>query len=204
MIKKIVGSIAIAMLFLNNIAQAEPATAEAVLEPFRKVHVFRGDFEQQKKLPVFTSALVSSGRFFSVRDRGLIWETITPVSSTLVMTPGQVVQRMNGREQVFQASGTGFDGLGILLPALLDGDLETLESYFSVTLSGSTSEWTFLLEPESDELSAIIRGVSVAGGDGQLEEITMTGPDGDLTRIRFRSVIMSNEVPNAADLARFK
>ena len=208
MIKRLLNSVAVMVLclgvFPGNDARAETPAAEVILEPFRQINVFSGDFEQQKKLPMFANAFVSNGRFLSVRDHGLIWETKTPAPSTLVMTPGQVSQQMNGRKQVFQASGTGYDGLGILLPALLDGDIEALESYFSVTINGSASEWAFSLKPKSNELSAIIESVSVAGGDGQLQEITMTGPEGDLTRILFQSVIMSNEVPDAADLARFK
>ena len=212
MIKGVVRSAAVMVLCLSlfsglfpvRVARAEMPVAKEILEPFRQINVFRGDFEQQKKLPMFANAFVSNGRFLSVRDHGLIWETTTPAPSTLVMTPGKVVQQMNGREQVFQASGTGYDGLGILLPALLDGDLETLKSYFSIRVNGSPSDWTFSLEPRSKELSAIIENVSVTGSDNQFQEITMTGPEGDLTRILFQSVIMSNEVPDAADLARFK
>lgn len=177
--------------------------AETILKPFQKVQVFSGEFEQHKKLPVFSSALISNGRFISVRDHGLVWETLTPAPSILVMTPGRLVQIMNGRKQAFQASGTDYDGIAILLPALLDGDMKALESYFSVTVEGSPSNWSFELQPDSKELSSIIEQVTVTGGDGQLDEINLSGPDGDHTRILFKSVTMNSEAPDAADLAHF-
>ena len=188
---------------IHHSVRAAEAMAETILQPFRQVQVIRGEFEQQKKLPVFANPFISTGRFVSVRDHGLIWETITPAPSTLIMTPGRVVQKMNDREQQFQASGTGYDGLGVLLPALLDGDMEALEAYFSVAVNGDTSNWSFELEPKSPELSSMIKTVSVHGTEGQLQKVTMSGPDGDLTRILFESITMSSEAPDAADLAQF-
>ena len=178
--------------------------ARKILAPFQSVQVFQGEFTQHKKLPVFAHALLSTGRFVSIRDYGLVWETQTPAPSTLVMTPGQATQKTNGREQTFQASGTGYDGLGILLPAFLDGDLELLESYFQVTAREQTTGWQLTLLPRSKELKSLISEVSVQGHDSQLQEINLTGPQGDHTRIEFQSLSLSHEAPDAANLAAFQ
>ena len=188
----------------SNLLFAASNLAQDILAPFKSVQVFKGEFEQHKKLPVFANAFISNGRFLSIRDHGLIWETLTPAPSTLVMTPGKVIQKMNGREQSFQASGTGYDGLGILLPALLDGDLNTLESYFHVQLKGDATSWTFEMTPKSKELASLIETVLVHGEGESLTEANLKGADGDHTRIAFKSLITSDEAPDAADLARFK
>ena len=178
--------------------------ARKILAPFQSVQVFQGEFKQHKKLPVFAHALLSSGRFLSIRDYGLVWETETPAPSTLVMTPGQVTQKTEDREQTFRASGTGYDGLGILLPAFLDGDLELLESYFAVTARAQTTGWQLTLLPRSKELQSLISEVSILGQDSQLQEINLTGPQGDHTRIEFQSLSLSHEAPDAANLAAFQ
>ncbi|MFK0573815.1 outer membrane lipoprotein carrier protein LolA [Endozoicomonas sp.] len=195
-----------APLLADNLSDklAENKAALRILTPFKSVQVFQGEFEQHKKMPFFANAFISTGRFLSIRDRGLIWETQTPAPSTLVMTPGKVIQKTNGREQTFQASGTGYDGLGILLPAFLDGDLELLESYFEVSAQEQPTGWELTLIPRSKELKTLISEVKVLGNSSQLSEISMTGPNGDHTRIAFKSLSLSYEAPDAASLAAFK
>ena len=202
--KRSVNQIIGLLLFsITSICQASEGHVSDILKPFKQVTVFEGEFEQHKTLPVLSKPFVSKGEFRSVRDRGLVWKTSSPTSSTLIMMPGKVTQIVNGREQTFQASGSGYDGLAILLPALLDGDVELLESYFSLISSGDSQQWILELQPTSKELSSMVQQVMVHGGNGHLREISMSGSEGDLTRILFQSVTMSSEVPDAADLADF-
>lgn len=184
--------------------RANSEVVRKILRPFQSVQVFQGEFEQRKKMPVFANAFVSTGRFLSIREYGLIWETRAPAPSMLVMTPGKVTQKTNGREQTFRASGTGYDGLGILLPAFLDGDLELLESYFEVTAQEQPTDWQLTLLPRSKELKSLISEVSILGKGDQLREINMAGPQGDHTRIEFQSLSLSHEAPDAASLAAFQ
>ncbi len=174
-----------------------------ILKAFEHIQVLQGKFVQQKKLSGFTNPLVSTGTFLSVRNHGLIWRTQTPVPSTLVMTPGKITQKTQGREQTFQASGTGYDGLGILLPALLDGDLPLLESYFFLRAKQQATGWELSLIPRDKKLAAVIAQVVILGQDNQLDNITTTGPNGDVTRIEFTSLTLSQKAPDAATLAAF-
>ena len=183
---------------------ADSEITRNILNAFQSIQVVQGEFEQHRKMPVFANAFVSAGKFLSVRNHGLIWETVTPAPSTLIMTPGKVTQKTRGREQTFQASGTGYDGLGVLLPALLDGDLPLLQSYFSVNTQQQPGGWQLTLIPLSTELQSVVSEVNILGSHGQPDEITMAGPNGDQTRIIFTALSLSQEAPDAASLAAFQ
>ncbi len=192
------------LLIISNSSQADNLLVKDILAPFKQVMVFKGGFRQEKKLPILMNPFVSNGEFISVRDRGMVWKTLTPASSTLVMVPGKIIQEVNGRQQSFQATGSGYDGLAILLPALLDGDIKTLQRYFSIGIIGNRQQWTIEMTPVSKELASVVHSVSVKGAAGMLKDVSLSGPGGDLTHISFLSVSMSSEAPDAADLAHFE
>ena len=183
---------------------AGEALTQQILAPFQGIQVVKGSFHQEKKLPVLSQPFLSSGIFLSVKGKGLYWETQSPSPSTLIMTPGKVTQIIQGREHTFQATGSGMDGLALLLPALLDGDTSTLYHYFFLSPTAPSDGWTITLVPKQKELASLLALVSVTGINKQLEAIVMEGPDGDITRITFNDVSMSDEAPDAADLAVFQ
>ena len=174
------------------------------LAPFRSMTVVRGEFEQQKKMPLLSRPFLSQGKFLSVKDKGLVWDTLSPVPSKLIMTPGQLVQEAGGRQQVFKATGTGFDGLALLLPSLLNGDLKQLQNYFALKASGIASNWTLSLTPKPEELVAMIQEIVVTGGQGELKSILLSGADKDTTHIVFRSFHHDTKEPGQKELAAFE
>ena len=175
-----------------------------LLRPFQSVQTLRGSFEQEKTIPLFSKPFVSTGQFLSVRNRGLVWKSQTPVVSTLIMTPGQMVEKINGQVRKFQATGTGYDGLAILLPALLNGDIPLLTSYFTVSVTETPAQWTLKLTPRNKELAEIIDDVSVLGAGNILQKVLIRSKDGGDTRVSFSRVSVSADAPSATDLVSFE
>ncbi|WP_139117560.1 outer membrane lipoprotein carrier protein LolA, partial [Endozoicomonas atrinae] len=118
-----------------------------ILASMSEMQVVSGEFEQQKSIPILSRPFVSSGRFLSVKKQGLIWETEEPAPSMLIMTEGRMVQKVDGRTSEYQATGTAYDGLALLLPAILDGDEARLRSYFTVDARQVNSSWELELIP---------------------------------------------------------
>ena len=183
---------------------AQSFSIEQLLAGFEKVQVFRGQFDLSRKWPAFSKPFVSSGQFVSVRDRGLIWETLSPVASALIMTPGQVEQRTGDRTQTYQATGTAYDGMAILLPALLDGNQEQLLQYFAVALNGSEQNWNMNLEPASSELKGLVHTIAISGQGNRVSQIVFNGPSESVTHIAIHSLVISYDQPQAKDIAFFE
>ncbi len=175
-----------------------------ILASFSEMQVISGEFEQQKTIPILSRPFVSSGRFLSVKQQGLIWETQQPASSTLIMTEGRMVQEVAGRSSEYPATGTAYDGLALLLPAVLDGDEALLKSYFTVDARQMNNGWELQLTPLSEKLSGVITAVIIQGQAGSIDGVQLSGAGGDKTRIMFRSINMSREAPDAVDLERFE
>ncbi len=186
---------------------SEPVAESVLLQwlaPFQRVQVIRGTFEQSRTLKLFTRPFVSTGDFLSVRDKGLLWHTLTPAPSKMIMTPGQLLQETNGRRQTFKATGTGYDGLAILMPALLDGHLDELKRYFTLQGEGTEKDWQLLLVPHRNDLKTMISEVRVSSQQGKLREIALHSAQGDLTEVRFLTFSMSTHTPEQKDLAAFE
>lgn len=175
-----------------------------ILASFSEMQVISGEFEQQKTIPILSRPFVSSGRFLSVKQHGLFWETRKPAPSTLTMTEGRMVQEVAGRSSEYQATGTAYDGLALLLPAVLDGDEALLKSYFTVDARQMNNGWELQLTPLSEKLSGVITTVIIQGQAGSIDGVQLSGAGGDETRIIFRSINMSREAPDAVDLERFE
>ncbi len=174
-----------------------------VLSAFKTVQVMEGRFEQEKKLPVFNRPLLSSGRFLSVKGHGVLWEVKKPVSSRMVLTPGVLKQYTSDGVQELRATGTAYDGMGVLLPAFLGGDLEKLSEYFIVSSHQDGDAWRVEFKPKSTKLAELITTVKITGTDDRVAKAIMVGAAGDTTHISFQDVQISKEPPGKEQLAWF-
>ena len=177
---------------------------QIILSSFSEMEVISGEFEQQKTISILSKPFISSGQFLSIKNHGLIWETKKPTPSKLIMTKGKMVQEISGRISEYKATGTAYDGLALLLPAVLNGDEALLKLYFTLDASQLNNRWKLQLKPISTKLFSVITNIIIRGQTESIEDILLSGADGDQTHIIFRSINMGREAPNAVDLERFK
>lgn len=172
-----------------------------ILSGLQKIHEIKGDFRQEKIMRLFKKPFLSTGSFHSIKGQGLLWEVKTPVASKTVLLPGIMKQYTGKDVQETRATGGVYDGLGVLLPALLDGDLACLSEYFIVKGHKSDKNWKLTISPISQKLAGLFTSVVVEGFDGQITTLVMLGSDNDTTNITFDAVTVSDARPaNVPDI----
>lgn len=144
-----------------------------------KSEITQGDFQQEKRLKILRKPLLSMGSFTYHRGKGVIWKTLTPIPSLLLVNESHL---MTGQGE--QAVPPAF---GKVFKAMLGGDLEQLTEGFIITGEDKKPIWQLQLTPRDDLLKKII-GSMVLSGDNALRLLEIQETGGNLTRITFTKI----------------
>jgi len=140
--------ILIKALLLYCLAFSQGVAGEAVLTEIAarlaKTPITQGDFHQQKHLKVLHKPLISTGTFTYHQSKGVIWKTLTPVVSLLLVNESRLLTGQG--EQAVPAA------FGKVFKAMLGGDLIGLTDGFSVTGTDQKTVWQLELTPKDETL----------------------------------------------------
>jgi hypothetical protein len=149
--------------------------------------ITRGNFSQQKTLPILTQPLLSSGSFIYDASRGVLWQVEKPVLSRLVIGPSGLYQ--DGK---LQASGGAAAMVQSIFQGLLSGDLQALQSQFTIKgetvkgkallSEGDRKHWQLTLIPRGEPLSKAIASI-VLRGASEAEQLTIHELQGSVTQL---------------------
>jgi len=177
------------LLMLAMVAPALAVTdVEAVKQRVAKVDVLRGEFTQEKQVAGFKNPLRSQGRFVLAQDHGVIWTTLKPFPSEVVVTRDRILSRqrdgssrveLDGRQQPAMRS------VNAIMFALMSGDAQALSAQFTVkveVLPGNA--WKMQLTPRSAMLGKVFAQLTLSG-DRYVREVQINEANQDVTRIHF-------------------
>jgi outer membrane lipoprotein-sorting protein len=170
-------------LLLYLLAFGQGVAGEAVLTEIAarlaKAPIAQGDFHQQKHLKVLHKPLISTGTFTYHQNKGVIWKTLTPVASLLLVNEAKLLTGQG--EQAVPAA------FGKVFKAMLGGDIAALTEGFSVNATDQKSSWQLELTPKDDMLKRII-STMVLSGDTELRALEIREAGGNVTRITFDNI----------------
>jgi hypothetical protein len=149
--------------------------------------VLRGAFEQRKTVKGFRNPLVSRGEFVVARQRGVLWRTLEPFASSLVVTRDRVLAR--------QADGTvarrlqadeepALRAVCETLFAMMAADLPALAQRFQLAGELGKDGWHLMLLPRDAALGRWLQRVELEG-DRFLRGVRLQEASGDQTQIRM-------------------
>jgi outer membrane lipoprotein-sorting protein len=144
-----------------------------------KTPIAQGDFHQQKHLKVLHKPLISTGTFTYHQDKGVIWKTLTPVASLLLVNESKLLTGQG--EQAVPAA------FGKVFKAMLGGDISALTDGFNITGTDQKTSWQLELSPKDDMLKLII-STMVLSGDTELRNLEIREAGGNITRITFTNI----------------
>jgi len=145
-----------------------------------KTPITQGDFQQQKHLKVLKKPLISTGAFTYHQSKGVIWKTLTPVASILLVNETKLLTGQG--EQAVPAA------FGKVFKAMLGGDLAELTNGFTITGTDQKTAWQLELTPKDEMLKKIILTM-VLSGDTELRSLEIREAGGNLTHITFDRII---------------
>jgi hypothetical protein len=141
-----------------------------------KTEITEGRFRQEKNLKVLKKPLISTGTFIYHRSRGVIWQTLTPVSSVLLVNQTRLMTAQ-GEQALPPAFGRVFT-------AMFGGDVQAMKEGFDISGTNDKTAWKLQLKPKDALLQKIIVDMQLTGGK-ELQRIDIKEANGNFTRITF-------------------
>jgi hypothetical protein len=150
-----------------------------------KAPITQGTFQQEKQLKILSRPLTSSGLFTYDQNKGVIWKTLAPVPSLLLVNESQLISGQ-GEKNVPVAFGKVFK-------ALLGGNLHELTEGFLMTGENKNNTWQLQLTPTDEFLQKIISTITLSG-DSELRTLELQEVTGNFTRINFTQITHPNHL----------
>ncbi|WP_236994144.1 LolA family protein [Candidatus Methylomicrobium oryzae] len=160
-----------------------------------KTELTEGRFRQEKNIKVLKKPLISTGTFIYHRSRGVIWQTLTPVPSMLLVNRTRLLTAQ-GEQALPPAFGRVFT-------AMFGGDLQSMQEGFEMAGTNGKNAWQLQLKPKDPVLQKIIAEVQLTG-DKELRQIDIKEANGNSTRITFDHIAHPEILtpPQEADFER--
>ena len=193
------------LLMVPVLQAAEPAVG-AVNDLVTRPEVLRGQFTQEKQINGFSHPLRSQGHFVVARQHGVIWTTLKPFPSEVVVTADRILSRQNdGSTQVVldareqPAMGT----VNAIMFALMSGDVQALSSQFRIQVEREGQHWHLLLTPKSSMLAKVFKSL-VLQGDRYVRHVEIVEANQDRTSIQFQTLSEAPAVLDADEVQSFE
>ena len=150
-----------------------------------KAPITQATFQQEKHLKILSRPLMSSGLFTYDQSKGVIWKTLVPAPSLLLVNESQLISGQ-GEQNVPAAFGKVFK-------AMLGGDLNELTEGFLLTGEHKNNTWQLQLTPTDQFLQKIISTITLSG-DSELRALELQEVTGNFTRISFTQISHPNQL----------
>ena len=169
-------------IFRYPLTQQTRATFDTVCANLAEKPIVKGNFEQEKHLNRLNRSLLSSGNFIIATKKGMVWETLKPFPSTMIMGNDFIMQsRPDGRKSVLSAQGNEtFTQMADVISMVFSGQSQGLLKNFEIYFSGSVSDWNMGLLPKNSVFASFIMKITM-GGNSAIGSIRLFEPGGDTT-----------------------
>jgi len=161
---------------------------DAVRQRVAHVEVLRGGFEQEKRVAGFKNPLRSQGRFLLARGKGVVWTTLKPFPSEMVVTPERILSvdaTGNRRVEVDAGQQPALRQINAMMFALVDGDVSALASRFDIAVQAPPgAAWSLILTPKAAAVARLFSRIELRG-DRYVREVAMTETGGDRMALKF-------------------
>ena len=153
--------------------------------------VLRGEFAQDKQVQGFKNPLRSSGRFLIAREHGVLWTTLKPFPSELVLTRDRILNRAaDGKAHVAvdARQQPALRQVNAVMFALLSGDMKAMTAYFDLQPSVLAGDrWRLVLRPKGTAMARMFDSITLEG-DRYVRQVVIEEHGGDRTRLQFTAM----------------
>ena len=185
----------LAALFLLLCASARADIALEIKAQLAPFEVLRGDFLQTKHIKIIKRPLKSSGNFVLLRGKGVLWNTMKPMASTMKVTRDEITQIKEGKVGFTLKAGEqpALKLVGDVLFAVFSADVEELKRHFEISGSVQGGNWQARLLPKEAWVAKAAKEIRLKGGKA-LESLEIDEANGDHTAIQFVHVNLKSSL----------
>jgi outer membrane lipoprotein-sorting protein len=175
-----------------------PREVSALRESLQRTKKLSARFTQTRHLAALRGALTTEGSLEYENGGRLVWRTLPPAESELVLDGQQVTisyPGMGGAQKIDFSSDPGMGRVFETIRAVLQADLDRLQPLFKLTVERK-DPLRLALSPRTEELARTLRRIELDFDRRlRLVHVGLTEPDGDSTEISFRDHLIQTSVP---------
>jgi len=194
------------LLVAAPLVQAADAAVDAITQAVARPDVLRGQFTQEKQVSGFKNPLRSQGQFVVARKHGVIWSTLKPFPSEVVVTADRILSRQRDgstRVELDARQQPAMRSVNAIMFALMSGDVQALSSQFNVEATREGQGWRLKLTPKSAMLAKAFQSLTLQG-DRYVRQVEIIEANQDRTRIQFTALSEAPAALNADEARRFE
>ena len=194
------------LLVVSFVAGAAEDAVQAIARDVARPAVLRGEFSQEKQVAGFRNPLRSQGRFVVARERGVIWTTLKPFPSEMVITAERILSKQRDgttRVELDARQQPAMRSVNAIMFALMSGDVQALSSQFNVEATREGHGWRLKLTPKSAMLAKAFQSLTLQG-DRYVRQVEIIEANQDRTRIQFTALSEAPATLNADEARRFE
>ena len=167
-------------VFRHPLAPQTMITFNAACAELAEKPIVRGNFAQEKFLNRLNRSLMSSGNFIIAAGQGMVWETLRPFPSTMILGNDFIAQsRPDGQKSVLSAQGNEtFTQMADIISAVFSGQNQGLIKNFEVFFLGGASHWNMGLLPRDSMIASFAMKITISG-DSAIRSIRIFEQSGD-------------------------
>lgn len=179
---------------------------DAIRQRVAQVEVLRGEFSQEKQMAGFNNPLRSQGSFLLARERGVVWTTLKPFPSEMVLTGDRILSRQRDGSRRIELDGRqqpALRSVNAMMFALMSGDVQALSASFQVEAELLPGDgWRLRLTPRPGMLAKAFTALRLSG-DRYVREVEIEEANQDRTTIRFSALSETPAQLSAEEGRRF-
>lgn len=183
-------------LYKTPAGEADRKAIEVILSRMTDNPVMRGRFSQQKDIKSLSRSFKGNGTFIIARDDGIIWDTLKPFPSTMIISGDQIIQTIPGGKKTVMKVGDNpvFKEFGDTIRSVFSGDTNQLFSKFNVYfLKGESGIWRIGLVPKDSAVRSVISTMEISGSQ-IMNRFLLTEVSSDTVSYDFSGQTFSKEL----------
>ena len=146
-------------------------------------------FTQSKTIKVLSKPLISNGNLLLLKQKGVVWQTVSPIKGTTVITSSSFSQLdQNDKFSSFNNSlnSEASQTLSNIFLGLLSGDLDKLQQHFTITSRCQTNSWRLTFEVSDKKVGEFLQNIILTGKENNIEKIEIFEANQDYSEIQLQ------------------
>lgn len=171
---------------------AQNLSIQSICEGLSKHPNTTGDFIQIKTINANGRQLKSSGNFI-ISVEGIMWKTLKPFPSSLVITKNSMIQTgANGQKSVMSGADNAiFQNIADTLSSVFAGNTAQLEKNFKTDLKQTDNNWEIIFTPKDSVIAAVMQTLVLSGEENKseiiLESLELSETSSNKIRYEFQN-----------------
>ena len=151
-----------------------------LMQILSQVHSSQVNFVEKKSIAMLDRPIISSGELFYTAPDHLEKRTLKPKAETMILDHDSVVITRGLHSYHLQlADYPALAGFIDSIRGTLEGNQQTLERNYDLSLEGTMAHWSLQLLPINAQIKTQITRICIVGANDELRSIEINQADGD-------------------------